>query len=107
MFNFRTKKLGIILKTVVLVFLPLPLILWPVVGIVGSLLGGIGYGFFVPLIATFEAVGAGVTDKLYHCLAVSSFFCFRIMVKVSFFLRYVKNSPLKMNEKRKAIEIFT
>ncbi|KAE8646810.1 uncharacterized membrane protein At3g27390 [Cucumis sativus] len=65
----RTKKLGIILKTVVLVFLPLPLILWPVVGIVGSLLGGIGYGFFVPLIATFEAVGAGVTDKLYHCLA--------------------------------------
>ncbi|TYK01097.1 putative membrane protein [Cucumis melo var. makuwa] len=65
----RTKKLGIVFKTVVLVFLPLPLILWPAVGIVGSLVGGIGYGFFVPLIATFEAVGAGVTDKLYHCLA--------------------------------------
>ncbi|CAK9315409.1 unnamed protein product, partial [Citrullus colocynthis] len=64
----RTKRLGLVLKTVVLVFLPLPLILWPAVGIVGSLLGGIGYGFFAPLIATFEAVGAGVTDKLYHCL---------------------------------------
>ncbi|XP_038902285.1 uncharacterized membrane protein At3g27390 isoform X2 [Benincasa hispida] len=65
----RTKRLGLVLKTVVLVCLPLPLMLWPVVGVVGSLLGGIGYGFFVPLIATFEAVGAGVTDKLYHCLA--------------------------------------
>lgn len=75
MFNFRTKRLGLVLKTVVLVFLPLPLILWPAVGFVGSLLGGIGYGFFVPLIATFEAVGAGVTDKLYHCLTVSSIFC--------------------------------
>ncbi|XP_073147040.1 uncharacterized membrane protein At3g27390 isoform X2 [Henckelia pumila] len=33
----------------------------------GSILGGIGYGFFAPLIATFEAVGERVTDKWKHC----------------------------------------
>ncbi|XP_022944680.1 uncharacterized membrane protein At3g27390 [Cucurbita moschata] len=65
----RTKRLGLVLKSVVLVFLPLPLILWPIVGVIGSLLGGIGYGFFVPLIATFEAVGGGITGKLFHCVA--------------------------------------
>ncbi|XP_022987036.1 uncharacterized membrane protein At3g27390 [Cucurbita maxima] len=65
----RTKRLGLVLKSVVLVFLPLPLILWPIVGVIGSLLGGIGYGFFVPLIATFEAVGGGITDKLFHSVA--------------------------------------
>ncbi|XP_006469405.1 uncharacterized membrane protein At3g27390 isoform X1 [Citrus sinensis] len=65
----RTKRLGPVLKIVALSVLPVPLILWPIVGIVGSLLGGIGYGFFAPLIATFEAVGVDVTDKCYHCFA--------------------------------------
>ncbi|XP_022140357.1 uncharacterized membrane protein At3g27390 [Momordica charantia] len=65
----RTKRLGPVLKTVVLVLLPLPLMIWPIAGVIGSLLGGIGYGFFVPLLATFEAVGGGITGKLYHCFA--------------------------------------
>lgn len=60
-----------VLKMVVLVALPLPLILWPVVGIVGSVLGGVGYGFFAPLFATFEAVGENVADKWFHCFVVS------------------------------------
>ncbi|XP_015578083.1 uncharacterized membrane protein At3g27390 isoform X2 [Ricinus communis] len=64
---FRTKRLGLVLKILVLLLLPLPLILWPVIGIVASLLGGFGYGFFAPLIATFEAVGQNVRDKCYHC----------------------------------------
>ncbi|KAK4846411.1 hypothetical protein QYF36_016919 [Acer negundo] len=63
----RTKRLGPVLKMVMVVALPVPLILWPIVGIVGSLLGGIGYGFFAPLFATFEAVGENVADKCYHC----------------------------------------
>ncbi|KAM7262942.1 hypothetical protein ACFE04_000625 [Oxalis oulophora] len=63
----RTKRIGLVLKIVVLLLLPVPLIIWPVIGIVGSLLGGIGYGFFAPLLATFEAVGENVTDKFYHC----------------------------------------
>ncbi|KAI6698832.1 hypothetical protein NL676_018951 [Syzygium grande] len=63
----RTKRLGLILKILALIILPLPLVLWPVVGIAGSLLGGAAYGVFAPLIATFEVVGENVTDKLYHC----------------------------------------
>ncbi|XP_004502102.1 uncharacterized membrane protein At3g27390 [Cicer arietinum] len=63
----RTKRFGMVFKIVVLICLPVPLLLWPVVGIVGSFLGGIGYGFFAPLLATFEAVGETVRDKFYHC----------------------------------------
>lgn len=51
--------------------LPVPLILLPIVAIIGSVLGGIGYGFFAPLIATFEAVGENVKEKFYHCFTVS------------------------------------
>eukprot|EP00258_Populus_trichocarpa_P024163 XP_024440182.1 uncharacterized membrane protein At3g27390 isoform X2 [Populus trichocarpa] len=65
----RTKRLGFVLKIAVLLLLPVPLVLWPVIGIGGSLLGGIGYGFFAPLLATFEAVGENVKDKFYHCFA--------------------------------------
>ncbi|KAB5527762.1 hypothetical protein DKX38_021609 [Salix brachista] len=65
----RTKRLGFVLKIVVLVLLPVPLVLWPVIGIGGSLLGGFGYGFFAPLLATFEVAGENVNDKFYHCFA--------------------------------------
>ncbi|XP_027170230.1 uncharacterized membrane protein At3g27390 isoform X1 [Coffea eugenioides] len=65
----KSKRLGWVLKIVVLMTLPVPLVLWPIVAIIGSLLGGIGYGFFAPLIATFEAVGKNVTEKFYHCFA--------------------------------------
>lgn len=63
----KSKRLGWILKILVLFSLPAPLILWPVMAIVGSIVGGVGYGFFAPLIATFEAVGSNVADKCYHC----------------------------------------
>ncbi|KAJ1259077.1 hypothetical protein BS78_10G125700 [Paspalum vaginatum] len=63
----KTERIGLVLKILIGILLPLPLILLPVLAIVGSLLGGIGYGVFVPLMATFEAVGEGVTDKLTHC----------------------------------------
>lgn len=59
------------LKILILIILPVPLVLWPVFSIPGSFLVGTGYGFFAPLVATFEAVGESVTDKLYHCFAVS------------------------------------
>ncbi|KAL2327164.1 hypothetical protein Fmac_020591 [Flemingia macrophylla] len=65
----RTNKLGLVFKVVVLMLLPLPVLLWPIVGIVGSLLSGIGYGFFSPLLATFQAVGEvdSVSHKIHHC----------------------------------------
>ncbi|KAJ7565735.1 hypothetical protein O6H91_02G072700 [Diphasiastrum complanatum] len=62
-----TKKLGLSLKLLLLISLPVPLIIWPVVVFIGSLLVGFGYGFFTPLIATFEAVGEGREQKLYNC----------------------------------------
>ncbi|KAL0014457.1 hypothetical protein SO802_001526 [Lithocarpus litseifolius] len=64
----RAKRLGPVLKLVLCIFvLPVPLILWPVVGIVGSIIGGAAYGFLSPIFATFDAVGVGKTSKLYHC----------------------------------------
>ncbi|KAK3128364.1 hypothetical protein QOZ80_6BG0460550 [Eleusine coracana subsp. coracana] len=63
----KTERIGLVLKTLAAILLPLPLLLLPVFAIVGTLLGGIGYGLFVPLMATFEAVGEGVADKLTHC----------------------------------------
>lgn len=68
--NCRAKRIGPVLKILTVTFLPLPLLLLPALGILGSLLAGIGYGVFVPLMATFEAVGEGVTDKLTHCFLV-------------------------------------
>ncbi|KAL5581671.1 hypothetical protein UlMin_014113 [Ulmus minor] len=65
----RSNRLGLVLKIVVLVSLPVPLIIWPVLGIIGSLLGGVGYGFFSPLLATFEATGKNFWEKFYHCFA--------------------------------------
>lgn len=63
----KTKRLGLVQKILLLVALPLPLVLWPVLGIIVSLLGGIGYGFIAPLTATFEAAGGNIEDKLFHC----------------------------------------
>lgn len=64
----RAKLLGPVLKLVLCVcVLPLLLILWPVVGIVGSIISGAAYGFLSPIFATFDAVGEGKTNKLFHC----------------------------------------
>lgn len=67
----RAKRYGPALKIVVCIFvLPVQLILWPVVGIVGSIVGGAAYGFLSPVMETFQAVGEGKTNQLYHCFYV-------------------------------------
>lgn len=65
------KHLGPVLKFV-LCFgaLPIPLILWPVVSIVASIIGGAAYGFFSPVLATFDAVGESKDNQLFHCIYV-------------------------------------
>ncbi|KAM0070955.1 putative membrane protein [Helianthus debilis subsp. tardiflorus] len=63
----KTKRLGWVLKMVIIFLLFLPLVLWPLVAVAGSLLGGIGFGFFAPLIATFEVIGTDHKDKCFHC----------------------------------------
>lgn len=64
------KKLGPVLKLVLCIsVLPVVLISWPVVGILGSIVGGAAYGFLSPVMATFKAVEEeeGRTNKLYRC----------------------------------------
>lgn len=68
--NHRAKQFGPILKFVLCVGVSVPLILWPVVAIGGSILGGAAYGFLAPLMATFDAVGEGKTNDFIHCLYV-------------------------------------
>ncbi|XP_059449279.1 uncharacterized membrane protein At3g27390 isoform X1 [Corylus avellana] len=64
----RAKLLGPVLKLLLCIcVLPSLLILWPVVGIVGSIISGAAYGFLSPIFATFDAVGEGKTNKLFHC----------------------------------------
>jgi len=72
----RTKQLGPLLKIVIcLCVLPVLLVLCPIFGILGSIVGGAAYGFLSPIFATFEAVEEGKDDKLYHCFIVCSL-CF-------------------------------
>lgn len=49
------------------------LILWPVVGIVGSIAGGAAYGFLSPTFATFKAIEEGKENKIVHCFIVCIF----------------------------------
>ncbi|CAK8533174.1 unnamed protein product [Lathyrus sativus] len=63
----RCKQFGPLLKFVMCtILLPLMLILWPIVGIFGSVVGGVAYGFLSPLFATFEAI-EGEDNKIFHC----------------------------------------
>ncbi|KAH8950843.1 hypothetical protein BDL97_10G106500 [Sphagnum fallax] len=63
-----TKKLGLFAKVLSLLLVPIPLLLWPCVVVMCSLLGGLGYGFGQPLVATFEAVGENRNAKFHHSL---------------------------------------
>ncbi|XP_026404194.1 uncharacterized membrane protein At3g27390-like isoform X1 [Papaver somniferum] len=64
----RAKLIGPVLKLVLCICVTVLLVCWPLVGIVGSILGGAGYGLLAPVIATFKAVEEGKTDKIFHCL---------------------------------------
>ncbi|KAI3885003.1 hypothetical protein MKW98_002395 [Papaver atlanticum] len=64
----RAKLIGPVLKLVLCICVTVLLVCWPLVGIVGSILGGAGYGLIAPVIATFKAVEEGKTDKFFHCL---------------------------------------
>ncbi|CAL0332985.1 unnamed protein product [Lupinus luteus] len=63
-----SRQLGPFLKLVICIcVLPILLISLPVVGIVGSIIGGAAFGFLSPIFATFEAIEEGKEDKLLHC----------------------------------------
>ncbi|XP_077233168.1 putative membrane protein At3g27390 isoform X1 [Tasmannia lanceolata] len=62
-----TKKFGALLKGVLFLSLPVPLLLWLIMGIIGSFFMGLGYGLFSPLMATFEAIAEGIQNKIVRC----------------------------------------
>lgn len=65
----KTPLYDLVLKTILLLVLPLIAVLWLAIGIVGSVLLGAGYGFFAPWIATFEAFRQNTEPrKFIHCL---------------------------------------
>ena len=67
--------MGPVLKLVLCItVLPVALISWPVIGILGSIVGGAAYGFFSPVLATFKAIEEGRTNKIYHCFYVYLWF---------------------------------
>lgn len=61
------KQVGPILKIFLCLCLPAAIIIWPIVGILGSVLGGALYGFLSPIFATFDAVGEGKPYPFLHC----------------------------------------
>lgn len=52
----RTKKFGPFLKCLLILLVPLPIVLWVIIGIVGSAIMGVGYGFVWPVMDTFRAI---------------------------------------------------
>ncbi|CAN6478492.1 unnamed protein product [Victoria cruziana] len=65
----KTNRFDAALKVVILLALPVVFSLWLALGISGSILVGIGYGFFSPWIAAFEAFRIdGYSKKFLHCL---------------------------------------
>lgn len=66
----KAKQLGLALKVILLLALPVPLILWIGLGIIGSIFVGISYGILAPLMATFEANGEGRKNEFKHCFII-------------------------------------
>nr|CAH67471.1 H0805A05.1 [Oryza sativa] len=63
----RTKLVGPVVKLLLLIAATATLILWLIVGIPGSILAGLVYGFLAPIMATFGAVGEGKEKPFVHC----------------------------------------
>ncbi|VAH33480.1 unnamed protein product [Triticum turgidum subsp. durum] len=63
----RTRMVGPVVKLLLLVAATVVMILWLIVGIPGSILAGLLYGFLAPIMATFDAVGEGKENTFVHC----------------------------------------
>lgn len=69
----RTKKFGPFMKCLLILIVPIPIALWTVVGVVGSAIMGIGYGYVWPVLETFRAIsleGVPLHMKLFRCFTV-------------------------------------
>lgn len=69
----RTNRFDIPLKVALLLALPALFGIWLCLSIAGTVLVGVGYGFFTPWISSFEAFRYdNESNTLYHCAVVSS-----------------------------------
>lgn len=69
-YESRTKMVGPVVKLLFLIAATVVLVLWLIIGVVGSILAGLAYGFLAPVMATFDAVGEGKEKPLVHCFLV-------------------------------------
>ncbi|EPS58933.1 hypothetical protein M569_15879, partial [Genlisea aurea] len=66
----KTNRFDIPLKIAILACLPALFVIWLALGIAGTVLVGIGYGFFTPWIASFEAFRhENGSSILFHSIA--------------------------------------
>jgi hypothetical protein len=59
--------MGPVVKMLLLISAPVILSLWLFIGVIGSGLAGLAYGFLAPVMATFDAVGEGKERPEVHC----------------------------------------
>lgn len=67
----KTKKFGPCMKFVLILLSPIPIAIWTVVGVVGSVIMALYYAFVWPVMETFRAIskeGLSVPQKLVKCL---------------------------------------
>ncbi|XP_078172384.1 putative membrane protein At3g27390 isoform X2 [Carex rostrata] len=69
----RTKQLGPVLKLALSIGVCIALVVWPLAGILGSIIAGIAYGLLAPVMATFDAVGEGKSNQFLHCFMDGTF----------------------------------
>lgn len=61
------------MKCLLILLVPLPIALWAAVGVIGSVVMGIWYGFVWPITETFNAVSkeaVSVRVKIFQCVTV-------------------------------------
>ena len=62
------------MKCLLILLVPIPIAIWTVVGVVGSAIMGIGYGYVWPVMETFKAIS---TEQ--ESLAIKLFRVFTVM----------------------------
>lgn len=68
------------MKCLLILLMPIPIALWAVVGVVGSVIMGVFYAFIWPVMETFRATNQeGYVNKLVACFTVKFLSCPLVM----------------------------
>ncbi|XP_065874832.1 uncharacterized membrane protein At3g27390-like [Euphorbia lathyris] len=67
--HLRTNKFGAYMKCLLILLVPIPIAIWSVIGVAGSAIMGVGYGFIWPVMETFKAISkeGSISIKLFRC----------------------------------------